>query len=232
MGAAEQRARQAAGQLRTQAFPKGFREAVVNTSVNIRSSWRGRSARLAAVAAMTAASMVVSGCGSELMRESQASSYLIIQHLGADGDAVALRSDVRTNGGILEDNGVVRMTSAMKDVTNPAGPTENNAITVNRYRVIYRRADGRNTQGVDVPYAFDGATTFTVRPGDTIEIPFVLVRVQAKLEAPLSALAGLGGAMVISTLADVTFMGRDQTGREVSVTGTISVNFADWADED
>ena len=38
--------------------------------------------------------------------------------------------------------------------------------------------------------------------------------------------------MVISTLADVTFYGQDQTGRAVSVTGTIGVNFADWADPD
>ena len=53
----------------------------------------------------------------------------------------------------------------MRDVTNPNGPTSNNAITVNRYRVTYRRSDGRNTPGVDVPYAFDGAVTFTVEPG-------------------------------------------------------------------
>jgi hypothetical protein len=98
--------------------------------------------------------------------------------------------------------------------------------------VTYRRSDGRSTPGVDVPYAFDGAVTFTVQPGESQTVPFNLVRVQAKAEAPLSALAGNGGAMVISTIADVTFYGRDQVGREVSVTGTIGVNFADWADPD
>ena len=126
----------------------------------------------------------------------------------------------------------MRMTAAMRDVTNPTGPTSNNAITVNRYRVTSRRSDGRNTPGVDVPYAFDGAVTFTVTPGDEQTVPFNLVRVQAKAEAPLSALRGNGGAMVISTLADVTFYGRDQAGRDVSVTGTIGVNFADWADKE
>jgi hypothetical protein len=35
---------------------------------------------------------------------------------------------------------------------------------------------------------------------------------------------------VISTIADVTFYGKDETGTDVSVTGSISVNFADWAD--
>jgi hypothetical protein len=61
-------------------------------------------------------------------------------------------------------------------------------------------------------------------------VPFSLVRAQAKLEAPLMNLRGLGGSVVISTLADVTFYGHDQAGRETSVTGQISVNFADWGD--
>jgi hypothetical protein len=58
----------------------------------------------------------------------------------------------------------------------------------------------------------------------------VLVRAQAKLEAPLKALAGGGGSIIISTIAQVTFYGRDQAGNDVSVTGQISVNFADWGD--
>jgi hypothetical protein len=34
----------------------------------------------------------------------------------------------------------------------------------------------------------------------------------------------------LSTIARVTFFGTDQTGREVTAVGQISVNFADWAD--
>ena len=59
---------------------------------------------------------------------------------------------------------------------------------------------------------------------------FALVRAQAKVEAPLKSLAGGGGAALISTIADVTFYGKDQTGNDVAVTGSISVNFADWGD--
>jgi len=58
----------------------------------------------------------------------------------------------------------------------------------------------------------------------------VLVRAQAKLEAPLRALRGGGSAIVISTIAEITFYGSDQNGNKVSVTGSISVNFADWGD--
>ena len=72
------------------------------------------------------------------------------------------------------------------------------------------------------------------KPGQTAG--FSLVRAQAKLEAPLVTLVNapnfFGGGVVISTLADVTFYGRDQTGHDVSVMGTMSINFADWADPD
>jgi hypothetical protein len=65
----------------------------------------------------------------------------------------------------------------------------------------------------------------------TVTAGFVLVRVQAKAEPPLITLAGFGGgSLVISTIADVTFYGKDQTGTDVSVKGSISINFADWAD--
>ena len=203
--------------------------------MNLNMRWATRSVRPAAVAGLALAALGASACGSATAREGTASSYLVILNLeasatGSDEFDHVLASDVRTHGGTIEDDGRVRMTAAMRDVTNPNAPTSNNAITVNRYRVTYRRSDGRNTPGVDVPYAFDGAVTFTVAPGDTQSVPFNLVRVQAKEESPLRALAGNGGAMVISTLADVTFYGRDQAGRDASVTGTIGVNFADWAD--
>ena len=205
------------------------------TITNFTMRWATRSVRAGAVAGLALAALGASACGSAHSRESQASSYLIILNLEAQatGEDVwdhVLASDVMTFGGVIEDDGRVRMTAAMRDVTNPNGPSTNNVITVNRYRVSYRRSDGRNNPGVDVPYPFDGAVTFSVSPGEDVAVPFNLVRVQAKEEAPLRALSGNGGAMVISTLADVTFYGRDQVGREVSVTGTIGVNFADWAD--
>ena len=90
------------------------------------------------------------------------------------------------------------------------------------------RADGRNTPGVDVPYPFDGAMTVTVRTGE-VTAGFELVRHIAKLEAPLQAL-GQEREWNISTITEVTFFGFDQTGREVSVTGRLLVNFANFAD--
>jgi hypothetical protein len=198
----------------------------------------GRAWRALGMATILGGSMVMASCHSAVT-EGRSSVYLIIDSLeggsGVDGQGAdffhTLESDVASQGGgVFEDPGRVQLRIAFKDITNPSAPTTNNHVTINRYRVEFRRADGRNRQGVDVPYAFDGASTFTVTDSPTTG-GFVLVRVQSKLEPPLITLREVRGAgLVISTFADVTFWGRDQTGTEVSVKGTISVNFADWAD--
>jgi hypothetical protein len=206
-----------------------------------------RSVRPAAVTGLVLAAIGASACGSSTAREGQGASYPIIALMeGASGAATspkfitnAVPSDVITfiksknSFTTFNDLGRVTMHAAMRDVTNPNDPTSNNAITFNRYRVVYRRSDGRNQPGVDVPYAFDGAVTFTVAPGGEAIVPFELVRIQAKFEAPLAQLTNGGSpAVSISTLAEVTFYGQDQTGRETAVTGTIGVDFANWGDPD
>ena len=80
------------------------------------------------------------------------SAYLIIDQLraasGADPEELegVLNSDVLTNGGVIEDAGVVTFRLAMKDpgtIANPPTPSTTNFITVNRYRVEFFRTDGR-----------------------------------------------------------------------------------------
>ena len=80
-----------------------------------------------------------------------------------------------------------------------------------------------------MPYEFDGAFTTTVGADDATAA-FTLVRNIAKEEAPLAALKS--SAVIISTIAQITFYGRDQTGREVSATASISVDFGNFADKD
>ena len=168
---------------------------------------------------------------SKAIRTGQASSYLVLNSLqGGAGESgtlgSTLASDVRGDNGIFADRGQATFQLVMKD-ENGLGPSAANAITITQYRVEYVRSDGRNAPGVDVPYPFDGAVTLTVAGGGSVG--FTLVRIQAKLESPLQALSFHGGALAITTIARVTFFGHDQTGREVSVTGNIEVNFADWA---
>jgi hypothetical protein len=194
-------------------------------------------ARLGVSVALLSA-MALPSC-SQAVRQGTGSSYLVITSLqGGRGDSgelgTSLSSDVLTvtnevtgEATVFGDRGQVEFALQMKD-PNGLGPSPVNSITVTQYHVEYIRSDGRNTPGVDVPHPFDGAVTVTISgAGGT---GFTLVRNQAKSEAPLRALRFGGGAGIISTIARVTFYGHDQSGRGVSVTGNISVNFADWGE--
>ncbi len=184
------------------------------------------------------------------MRTGRSPSFLVLDSLegasGADPQAFSafLLSDVQTLvervvGGeeelvptIFNDMGQATMRVELKDrgLSGTAGTIAPiNQITLNRYRIVYRRADGRNTQGVDVPFAVDGGVTATIGESP-VTVPFEMVRHQAKLESPLRALANGGGRLFITTFADVTFFGADLAGNEVQVTGTMNVSFSDYAD--
>jgi hypothetical protein len=139
-------------------------------------------------------------------------------------DVITTVDDVPT---IFNDNGAAQFSLILKDQASPASPSPLNAVTITRYRVVYRRTDGHNTAGVDVPFPFDSAVTVTVgdNGGST---GFQLVRVSAKQEAPLRAL--VNNPDIISTIADVTFYGRDQAGNDVSATGSIGIDFGNFGD--
>jgi len=196
-----------------------------------------KATQIVRIAILTLAAASAS-CGSAV-REGTGTSFLVIGNLegasGAEPDDFGglLQSDVITvvdnHPTVFSDNGRVTLRLALKD-PGPAGsplePTQNQAITVNRYHVRFIRSDGRNTPGVDVPYGFDGAFTVTVTKES--QATFELVRHVAKSEAPLGSLAN--NFTVISTIAEITFYGRDLTGHEVSVTGHLTVDFGNFAD--
>lgn len=134
---------------------------------------------------------------------------------------------------IFNDVAAVEMSLISKNPGVPgiaSGPSELNSVTFTRYRVEYRRTDGQNVPGVDVPWAFDSGLTFTVLSDGTVTAGFEIVRHTAKQEAPLRALAVSG--KIISTIARVTFYGRDQAGNDVSAYGDVGVDFGDFADPD
>jgi hypothetical protein len=196
---------------------------------------------LVAVAALTASV----ACGSEMLRTGRSPVYLIVMAIdaGASNGAI-LRSDVQAlvdapSGGsttakvatVFDDVAVATIRVEQKNTTETGTSSSLNTVTINRYHVEYRRADGRNTPGVDVPYGFDGGTSASIGPGSEGDVSFQIVRHQGKLEPPLKNLASLGGQGVISTIAEVTFYGRDQNGNEVAVTARMDVVFSDFPDE-
>jgi hypothetical protein len=194
-----------------------------------------------------AASFGASACGRTDMGRSP--SLVVIDRLEAASGARpgefggTLDSDVITNvqrtvngqqqtvATIFNDLGRASMRVLLRDQGgpgSPAVPTGVNAVTFTRYRVEFERSDGRNTQGVDVPYAFDSSFTVTVPESGTATVAFELVRHVAKQEAPLATL--VSNANIISTIAKVTFYGRDLAGNDVVATGSIGVFFGNFGD--
>jgi hypothetical protein len=196
--------------------------------------------QLLALAALAAAT---TSCG-DVIRESRAPAIIMIDSLtAARGNSQTfssvLNSDVLTLvttpapcsatspcPTVFNDVGVVALRLAMKNVG--VSPTFMNEVTIRRYHVSYRRADGRNTPGVDVPFAFDGAATGTIPATGDLTLGFELVRVVAKEEAPLRQL--VNSPTVLLVIADVTFYGKDRVGNDVSVTGSIGIEFANFGD--
>jgi len=132
---------------------------------------------------------------------------------------------------IFGDSGQASLRLSPKDI-GPAGapttPSSNNEVTITQIHISYRRTDGRNTPGVDVPFAFDTASTATVPAASAVTIGFPLVRNTAKEESPLVQLKTNG--VIVSTIADVTFYGRDQVGNDISATGSIGIAFGNFGD--
>ena len=199
---------------------------------------------LAAVIAATAS------CG-DVVRQGSAPVFLVIDQLAGQRGAVSLgapsnplSSDVITNitspapcstdspcPTIFGDSGTVTLRAPLKDIgaTAPLAPTSNNEVTINRIHVQYTRADGRNTQGIDVPFGFDSASTGTIPPGGSLQLGFELVRNVAKQEAPLVQLRTSNN--FISALATITFYGVDRVGNNVQTTGQIQIEFGNFGDQ-
>jgi hypothetical protein len=207
--------------------------------------------QLAALTLLVAAAAGLASCG-EVARTGRSPAFAIIESLTADSGSSdeenftqVLMSDVQTFVTVTRDGEQVRVPTVFNDTgqvifrlavknpgtaTSPLGPSTLNEITFTRYRVTFRRTDGRNREGVDVPYAFEGGMTVTVPSTGTATGVFDIVRHTSKSEPPLSNLVGFGGAGQINTVAEVIFYGRDQAGNEVTASGLITVNFSDFGD--
>ena len=205
--------------------------------------------------AVTIAALLSSGCG-EFVRQSQSPSQLVMDSIlttnGLTGVVVPggplappgvfgtflpgpLQSDVpdlSKSETVFADYGQATLRVILRDPGAPGSPTAPsslNDVTITRYTVTYLRSggpNGRNTPGIDVPRPIDVAATFTVGVDQSVATVIELVRQVAKVEAPLAALGS--GNEVLTMIAEVTFYGRDQAGNELSVSGSVQVNFANF----
>ena len=200
-----------------------------------------------AVRLMVAAACVVtaSACGSDLLRTGRGPAMLAINSFSitngaSDETGSFLLSDVLTLveqqvGGVTVRVPTIFNDTAVASISvlpkNPDAVTSViNSVTITRYRITFKRSDGHNTPGVDVPFGWDGGVSVTIPMDGVADVPFEIVRHSSKSEPPLRNLVNNGGLQFIYTVAEITFFGRDQNGNEISVTGQVDVAFSDFGD--
>ena len=159
---------------------------------------------------VVASTLGLASCASEFTRTGSSPAFVIIESLlgasGAEPDRFGspLLSDVVTlvktkvNGvdvsvpTYFNDLAQVRMSIALKNPGTSLNPTRLARSTrsrFTRYHVDFRRTDGRNTPGVDVPHPFRRRDRPMTIPTDGwSRSRFEVVRNQAKLESPLANL--------------------------------------------
>jgi hypothetical protein len=163
------------------------------------------------------------GCAPDYATSNQTDVNLIV---AAINGGAPLSSDVAPiSPNIVDVDVAVR--SKNPNVAIPQIPL---GVLIDQYSVRYFRSDGRNVEGVDVPFSITGALSSVedVKNSGTTAIPIEVVRAQAKMEPPLVNLAGGGGAIVLTCFAEITLYGHSITGKQVSATGTMQIDFADF----
>lgn len=186
------------------------------------------------VLAMTACN---TGCNALENKSTSASMLQLVSLTGKDlqgnEGSTTVFSDVIFENSIINDNGVAALAAYPLDplILEPSPYME---VMVDQIDIDFKRTDGRNVEGVDVPFRFTQPMSMLVPFGTGANIPFVLIRHAAKLEAPLLELREwVNQEKILQLVAIVTIHGKDLGGHRVApVTGNLSVwcaNFADTA---
>jgi hypothetical protein len=211
-------------------------------------SWRKK---MKALWVVVIGCFALAGCTPDFATENDSTVLLRIADIEgasatqADGDV--LFSDVSDG---FNDDAVVTLHLFRKNPTVVStSPLED--VLLERYEVQYFRTDGRNTEGVDVPYRITGPLAGTLHSigttgENTAQVVINVVRHQAKFEPPLSNLRGIfvaglptnptdplvfPGQGIITAIAEITIHGRTTNDKGgVSATGRLQVTFADFAD--
>jgi len=130
---------------------------------------------------------------------------------------------------VVADPATVTFSATLLDPKSTLGASAFNDIIVTRYVVSYQRADGKNVEGVDVPYSFEGNLSLQVTVGTPAAATFIIVREVAKQEPPLVNLKDAYPGDGIYVTAKVVFYGRDGANKAVTATGYLAITFANFA---
>ena len=156
---------------------------------------------------------------------------------GDSGTGDVLNSDVDP---VFNDNATISLETVSKNPFVGTGPVIEgiaNDVMAETYEVRYFRTDGRNQEGVDVPYRITGPLATMVKVGEPVSVSIIVVRHQAKLEPPLKNLTSIGGdagatqfsgAGIITTVAEITVRGHTTSGKGVEARASLQINFANF----
>jgi hypothetical protein len=188
----------------------------------------GRKFMNAKVLVTVAGAVAMFGCTPDWAKNGDAPVVLLMT---AINDGAPLESDVRiSTGAVCPDSVSLRLENHFKNPSITATGFRHD-FTVERYEVRYFRSDGRNTEGVDVPYRISGNVAQEVLEDSAATMSLEVVRRQAKLEPPLVNLKSGGGALILTTFAEITLHARTTTGQTTNpVTARLQIDFADFAD--
>jgi hypothetical protein len=142
-------------------------------------------------------------------------------------DVAVVNPDTNTST-VAADAAEVSFSAQPVDPVPLLGTSYFNDILVTKYVVSYTRSDGKNQEGIDVPYSFDGAMSARVQIDTQTNVNFIIVRAVAKLEPPLINLASGRGEGELKVTAKIDFYGQDTVGKTVKATGYLTIFFANY----
>ena len=197
-------------------------------------------------AAVLLAATSFAGCTPEWATQNAAPFIL---EIGGINGGATLNSDV---GFPITNDDVVVEVNFLRKNNNPGlntSPVEH--VYLESYEVRYFRTDGRNQEGVDVPFRFTGALgnvrLHVPEPGGetAATVSLTVVRHQAKTEPPLRNLQldpasplspnGTGtagpafpGSVILTNVAEITIYGRTLQGHAMQAKGRVNLTFADF----
>jgi hypothetical protein len=130
----------------------------------------------------------------------------------------------------VNDNAIIEFEVIPKNPTSSV-TNEFNDVLLTNYRVRYTRSDGRNIEGVDVPYAISGSMATQIPAGGSGGAAIVVVRHTAKDEPPLNGLSSGGFQSMLTVTAHISISGKTTNGKNVSTETALEITFGDFANE-
>jgi hypothetical protein len=109
------------------------------------------------------------------------------------------------------------------------GSSYQNRINIHSYDVSYTYVDSNidPVPSPNTPTTFTGRLSEQIDIDASLEVTFVVVRAQAKTEAPLLNVSGLD---IMQVVARITFYGEDISGNPIQATGYLTIYFANYTD--